>query len=666
MAGNADQTPESSPDTVNPNQAIEELDRIFNLSLEMLCLAGFDGYFKRLNPAWTRILGWSREELFASPFIDVVHPDDAERTFSEVRKLSEGGDTVLFDIRILCKDRSYRWVQWNAAPMGDDRQFYASGRDITERKRIEEELAAATETALEGARLKSQFLANMSHEIRTPMNGVIGMVDLLAETRLDNEQQDFVETIRQSGEHLLTIINDILDFSKIDAGKLTFEILDFNLREVVEDTLGMLAHKAQQKNIELLGFVEPDVFTALRGDANRLRQILTNLLDNAVKFTTAGEVLLRVSLQENTASGLNLLFEIKDTGIGIDPAIQRRLFQPFSQADGSTTRKYGGTGLGLAIAQQLVAMMHGQIGVKSEMGKGSTFWFTAHFEKQSGVAHPPDKNLLRGRSVLVVDDNATNRNILRLQLEGLCMRPGMAADASSALAFLREAAAERRPFDFVLLDMMMPEMDGAMLAKTIKDDPAISDTRLIMLSSVGQYLDESALKAPGIEYYLVKPVKLSRLRECMLALYTKTPVTTQAALSVSNQEYSKPYPSLRILLAEDNAINQKVALSQIRKLGYEADAVADGREVLEALERNSYDIILMDCQMPILDGYETAREVRRIHGNTIHIIAMTAHALIGDRQKCIDAGMDEYLTKPVHIASLKGLLEGWMQKKTDA
>jgi len=816
------------------NQPTEkDLREFIDLSLNLLCIAGADGYFKYVNPACERTLGYTREELLSRPYIEFVHADDRLATISEAEHVASGHSTVSFENRYRCKDGSYKWLLWSAMVRAETGLIYCAAVDVTERKceesrqaaqyavtrvlaeaptladatpkilqaicesldwsvgaiwRVEQkeqvlhcvetwrkrpaqlkefdlsthshafspgvglpgrvwaqarpawiedvthdpnfpraaiatqeglhaafgfpillgsevlgvleffsqaiqqpdakllemmsavgsqigqfiertsaedalrvyarDLENARQRAEEATRAKSEFLANISHEIRTPMNAMIGMTELALATRITREQREYLSAIESSADALLRLVNDLLDFSKIEARKLQLDHVAFNLRDALEDTMRVLAPRAQQKGVELACQIQPSVPDALVGDPLRLRQIVVNLVGNAIKFTEHGEVVLRVQLESSRNGNAQLHFSVTDTGIGIPVEKQAIIFEAFSQADSSTTRRYGGTGLGLAISAQLVELMGGKISVESQPDRGSTFHFTAWFEvQQAGTKKTP---LLPWRTlahlpVLIVDDNATNRRILEEVFANWHMR-GVAVDGGrSALATLEDSLHKNQPFAVVLLDGHMPDMDGFTVAERISNDRRFAGTKLVMLTSAGQPEDVARCRNLGISAYLTKPIKQSELFDVIVTAIGQPLATRRRAPKLRKRSLSA-HRRLHVLVAEDNQVNQLLATRIFEKLGHQVTVVSNGRDACSAVQAGKFDLVAMDVQMPEMDGLEATTAIRiweKPRGTHIPIIAMTAHAMKGDRESCLAAGMDAYTSKPIRIRELE-------------
>ncbi len=775
-------------DVTDRKQAQEERDRFFTLSLDLLCIAGFDGRLRRINPAFERVLGWPVEEFLSRPFLDFVHPDDRATTQAGMENLKAGQDIHSFENRYRCRDGSYRWLLWTATPFAGQQLIYAAARDVTERKQTEETLAKernllrtlmdhlpdhvfvkdtasrfvtansatlrtlgarslaevvgktdfdflphetaaqtyqdeqtvvrtgeallnreelllnrtgqerwllttklplrdgagaivglvgmshditgrkrveaewrrAKEAAEAASRAKSEFLARMSHEIRTPMNGILGMTDLALDTELTREQRECLQMVKDSADGLLTVINDILDFSKIEAGKLQLEAAPFPLRDSLDDTVRTLGLRAQQKGLELISRVAPDVPDVLVGDLGRLRQVVVNLVGNAIKFTEKGEVVVNVGLESLSppraagAGQASLRFSVSDTGIGIPANKLGSIFEPFEQVDGSVTRRYGGTGLGLAISSQLVGLMGGRLEVESTEGKGSRFTFTASFGLPAGAAAPEPVDV-HGLPVLVVDDNAVSRQTLAEMLANWRLRPTAVGSGQAALEEMRRAAAAGEPYPLVILDSLMPQMDGFALAEQIRSRPELTGATIMLLVPADRPDAMARCKEAGISASVLKPVKQSELLNTILEVLSKAARSVAAPGRKERVEAEPAGRPLAVLLAEDNLVNQRLAVRILEKRGHRVTVANNGKEALIALEGQAFDLVLMDLEMPELGGFEAVgllRERERGTGRHLPVIALTAHAMKGDRERCLAAGMDGYVSKPIRAPEL--------------
>jgi len=651
-------------DITESRRLASEMDHFFRVSLGLLCIRGTDGYFKRINPAFGDVLGYSQQELLGRPIRDFMHPDDVNATEAMLATVDPDDEGISFEDRWRCSDGEYRTLAWSATLHEDNSLFYAIARDVTEEKEHRAELRRAMMMAEEANTAKSEFLANMSHEIRTPMNGVIGMTELALDTNLTDQQREYLRMVQASAGALLETIDSILDFSKIEAGKLELERIDFTLWETITGALKPLALTARNKGVEFLYDEGSDVPELVRGDPGRLRQVLINLAGNAVKFTHEGSVRLTVNRVESEGDEIRLRFDIADTGIGIPSDKLNHIFESFHQVDGSMSRRFGGTGLGLAITAGLVKIMGGDIEVVSEEFRGSTFSFTAAFTPVTGtkVGRPaPPPTDLTGLRVIAVDDNEPNRRVLVDFAKRMGMAVTAAASGADALDALDAAYLNNTPIDLVLLDCQMPEMDGFELAGKIRSDERFGDLVMIAITAAGRPGDGARCEELGIASYLLKPLAPAELREAIALTLEKGREASERGPLVTRHSLRETQLNLKVLLAEDNRVNQHLALHLLERFGHKVRLAETGHQVLELLAKHDFDVILMDIQMPHMDGIEATAKIREREahdGTFVPIVAMTAHAIVGDRERFLAAGMNDYITKPISRDRLREVLSG--------
>jgi PAS domain S-box-containing protein len=644
------------------------LATIVEQSSEAIWTKDLGGNITSWNSGAAAMFGYTPEEAMGRALnVGQSTPDEDQARMARLM----AGEKFSYDARAMTRSGTVIDIQVAVAPLLDDTNqcigSIAVARDVTQHKRSEEALRLAREAAEAANHAKSSFLARMSHEIRTPMNGVLGMTELLLETGLTSTQRKYAETVQRSGKNLLGIINDLLDFSKIEAGKLELENVDMDLRRTIEDIVDLLAERAHAKGLELACSIPPDLPTHVRGDPLRLGQVLTNLVGNAIKFTEQGSIVIRVASVEDAADNVTMRFDVIDTGVGISHDAQSRIFEEFAQADGSTTRKHGGSGLGLAISKQLVEMMGGAIHVESSLGAGSTFWFTANFEKQASQPHVEPRSLpiglLTGVRALMVESSAINRGILHQLMSNWEMTTRVAETPKQAIDLLTQAAARSVPYDLAIIDLGLPGMDALELARTIRARADISKVRLVMLTR--RHADSRSARDAGYDACLVKPVRQTMLYECLVNVMAGRPQETVAAPAVS-APVSRPPAGIRgnILVVEDNLINQQVALGILQIQGYSVSVANNGKEAVNAHAQGAFDLILMDCHMPEMDGFEATMEIRRREqssgGKRVPIVALTANAMAQDREECLNAGMDDHLAKPFSMQTMQEMLDRWM------